>query len=128
MRQGSEHGGGLVTGGQALGGSASTAVRGALAALPAVLGFQLDRIDWLAVEVGDDMPQSTLPRCRVRGAMPAKTGFQWNLIRIRTRPKTKNSWPLAGARNRPQLMSWRRLGPLSTTLAPATVSDSAPPP
>jgi hypothetical protein len=27
-------------------------------------------------------------------APPLKTGFQWNPIRIRTRPRTKNSWPL----------------------------------
>ena len=54
-----------------------------------------------------------------------KTGFQWKPIRILTRPRTKNSWPVGCTPNCSRsLMSLTSVsGPLSThTLAPATVS------
>jgi hypothetical protein len=57
--QGFEHGRGLVAGGQASRTDQRPQRCGAVAALAAgLLGFELDRVDRLAVEVGDDVPQS----------------------------------------------------------------------
>ena len=55
--QGLEHGRGLVAGGQASGTDQRPQRCTAVAALAAgLLGFEFDRVDRLAVEVGDDMP------------------------------------------------------------------------
>jgi hypothetical protein len=67
-----------------------------VAALPAgLLGFERDRVDRLAVEVGDDRAAvRARPTSPWRVRRVVKTGFQWKPIRILTRPRTKNSWPV----------------------------------
>ena len=75
--QGFEHGRGLVTGGQAPRADQRPQRCGAMAALPAkFLGFQRDRIDRLAVEVGDDVAAVRAGRyVAMAGTMPGENGL-----------------------------------------------------
>ncbi|KYO95242.1 hypothetical protein LT20_05078 [Pseudomonas aeruginosa] len=75
--QGFEHGRGLIAAGQAARADQRPQRCTAVAALAAgLLGFQLDRVDRLAVEVGDDMPAIRAgPHVAVRRAPPNEDRF-----------------------------------------------------